>query len=194
MIAKKTRSLDGEAPMRLTILRHAPCIPDGRMVGRRDVASDCGDLTALERQRGRIGAPSQVIASPALRCRQTAKALGLSPDRFEPLLWEQDFGTWEDLAPDRLPDLGRLTPAQLARHRPEEGESFDDMAARVIPVLRSLDRDSLLIAHAGTVRAALSMVVGPAALSFAVAPLSLTILARHDDDWAVEAVNIRSDL
>ncbi|WP_265499441.1 histidine phosphatase family protein [Paracoccus beibuensis] len=179
--------------MRLTILRHAPCVPDGRMVGRRDVAANCGNLAALARQRGRIGAPTQVIASPALRCRQTAEALSLVPDRLEPSLWEQDFGRWEDLPPDRIPDLGQLPPDRLARHRPDGGESFDDMAARVIPVLQSLDRDSLLIAHAGTVRAALSMVVGAVALSFAVAPLSMTVLNRIGDQWSVEAVNIGSD-
>ena len=41
-------------------------------------------------------------------------------------------------------------------------------------------------------RAALSMVVGPAALSFAVAPLSLTALQRvgAGADWAVQTVNL----
>ncbi|TGN35032.1 histidine phosphatase family protein, partial [Paracoccus liaowanqingii] len=135
---------------------------------------------------------AQVVASPARRCRQTAAALGLTPDRFEPALWEQDLGAWEGLPPEALPDLGPLPPDALARHRPEGGESFDDMAGRVIPVLQALERDTVLIAHAGTVRAALSMVVGPAALSFAVAPLSLTVLRRAGDAWAVDCVNLRA--
>lgn len=176
--------------MRLTILRHAPCIPDGRMVGRRDVAADCSDHAAFQRQRQRIGTAGQIVASPALRCQQTAASLDLRPDRLEPSLWEQSLGVWEDLPHDQLPDLGPLPLEQLARHRPDGGESFEEMSGRVIPFLRSLDCDSLLIAHAGTVRAALSMVVGPAALSFAVAPLSLTVLRRHDATWSVEAVNI----
>ena len=46
-----------------------------------------------------------------------------------------------------------------------------------------------IIAHAGTARAALAMVIGPAALSFSIAPLSLTILTRTPGGWAVEAVN-----
>lgn len=176
--------------MRLSILRHAPSLSDGLLAGRRDVPADCADHATLARLATRIGQPRQVIASPALRCRQTAEALGLTPERLEPALWEQDMGVWEGLPPDRLPDLGPLSPAELARHRPEAGESFDDVAARVIPVLQGLRGDCLVVAHAGTARAALSMVVGPAALSFSVAPLSLTILRRMGDAWAVEAVNL----
>ena len=105
-------------------------------------------------------------------------------------LWEQDYGAWEGLDYARLPDLGPLTPAELSRHRPDGGESFQDMAARVLPKLKALDEDTLIVGHAGTVRAGLSLVVGHAALSFHVAPLSLTILRRSGGDWSVEAVNI----
>ncbi|MFN4102671.1 MAG: histidine phosphatase family protein, partial [Pararhodobacter sp.] len=85
-------------------------------------------------------------------------------------------------------------PEALARHRPEGGESFLDMAARVQPLLDGLREDTLIVGHAGTVRAALALVVGAQALSFSVAPLSLTILRRAGDDWAVEAVNITGPL
>lgn len=175
--------------MRLMILRHAPSLADGLLAGRRDVPADCRDAAAFARQAARLR-PAQVIASPALRCRQTAAALGLVPDRLEPALWEQDLGAWEGMDPSHLPDLGRLPLDALARHRPDGGESFDDMAVRVIPVLQALQRDTVIVAHAGTVRAALSMVVGPAALSFAMAPLSLTVLQRAGADWAVQTVNL----
>lgn len=178
--------------MRLTLLRHAPSLSGGRMAGRRDVPADCGDHVALSRQRARL-LPGRIIASPALRCRLTAAALELTPERLDPALWEQDLGAWEGTDPALLPDLGPLPPDALARHRPPGGESFDDMAARVIPVLRALERDTVIVAHAGTVRAALSMVVGAAALSFAVAPLSITVLRRAGDAWAVEAVNLRAE-
>lgn len=177
--------------MQLMILRHAPSLAGGLMAGQRDVPADCSDHAAFARQAARL-APGQIIASPALRCQQTTAGLGLKPDRLDPALWEQDLGTWEGMDPARLPDLGPLAPQDLARHRPEAGESFDDMAARVIPVLQALDRDTVIVAHAGTVRAALSMVVGPAALSFSVSPLSLTVLRRAGTDWAVEFVNLRA--
>lgn len=179
--------------MRLTILRHAPSLADGRMAGRRDVDADCSDKAALARQAARVAGAGMVIASPALRCQQTAAALGLTPTRLEPALWEQDLGAWEGLAPEALPDLGPLPAEALARHRPEGGESFDDMAARVVPVLQALQGDTLVVAHAGTVRAALSMVVGAAVLSFAVAPLSITVLRRFNAVWAVEVVNLRAE-
>ena len=179
--------------MRLILLRHAPSLTGGLLAGRRDVAADCGDRAALSRLAARIAADAadaDILVSPALRCRQTAEAIGLTPDRLDPALWEQDLGAWEGTDPARLPDLGPLSPDALAGHRPPGGESFTDMAARVIPVLTALDRDTVVIAHAGTVRAALSMVVGPAALSFSVAPLSMTVLRRAGADWAVDGVNL----
>ncbi|WP_252733738.1 histidine phosphatase family protein [Paracoccus marinaquae] len=175
---------------KLMILRHAPPLSDGRLAGRTDVAADCSDGAACDWMRARIGVSGEVLCSPARRCRQTAAALGLAPDRTCDWLWEQDFGIWEGLAYDALPDLGALPPAGLAAHRPEGGESFDDMAARIHAGISGLDHDALLVAHAGTVRAALALVVGPAALSFSVAPLSLTVLRRAGAGWAVEAVNV----
>lgn len=175
---------------RLLILRHAAPLTGGRLAGRTDVDADCGDAAAFGWMRARIGRVGHVLSSPARRCVQTAEALMMPPDATREALWEQDYGAWEGLAYDQLPDLGPLPPAELARHRPEGGESFDDMAARILPELRGITRDTLIVGHAGTVRAALSMVVGHAALSFAVAPLSLTVLRRAGSEWAVDSVNI----
>ncbi|WP_299909535.1 histidine phosphatase family protein [uncultured Paracoccus sp.] len=174
---------------RLYLIRHAPPLNGGRLAGRRDVAADCSDAPAFAALRARITHVPSIWASPALRCRQTAEALGLAAD-LHPELWEQDYGAWENLPFADLPDLGPLSPDELARHRPEGGESFAEMAARVLPRLAEAEGDTVIVAHAGTVRAALSMVVGPAALSFAVSPLSLTILRRSGADWSVEAVNL----
>lgn len=183
----------------VAILRHAPPLGQGRLAGRRDIQADCADDAAMARMRRRIAAllgPSPaLLSSPARRCLQTAAALGLGQPPCLPELWEQDYGAWEGQAYGELPDLGPLPVAELALYRPEGGESFEDMARRVRPVLAGLDRDTLVVGHAGTVRAALSMVVGPAALSFSVAPLSLTVLRRWgtggaDANWAIEAVNL----
>lgn len=175
--------------MLLTILRHAPPLNDGLLAGRRDIEADCHDLAAMERLSQCLERPTQTLCSPARRCLQTARALNLRVDEVAPELWEQDFGTWEGQPPAALPDLGRLSPDRLARHCPEGGESFQQMAARVQARLQRLDRDTLIVAHAGTARAALAMVVGPAALAFSIAPLSRTILRRAGTEWAVEAVN-----
>lgn len=172
------------------ILRHAPPLTDGRLAGRTDVNADCTDAAAFAWMRSRIGSAGRVLASPARRCLQTAQSIGHPPHATDAALWEQDYGAWEGMVYAALPDLGPLPAADLARHRPEGGESFDDMAARVHPVLHGLTEDTLIVAHAGTVRAALSLVVGPAALSFSVSPLSLTELRRTPAGWAIETVNI----
>lgn len=176
--------------VRILILRHAPAMPGGILAGRRDVDADCTAKDGLARIRIRIGTVPQIVSSPARRCLQTVQALGLRPDRECPELWEQDFGAWEGLPHAALPDLGPLSTAELALYRPPGGESFEDMASRVRPLLHELDRDTLVAGHAGTVRAALSLVVGHAALSFQIAPLSLTVLHRLSGVWSVESVNV----
>lgn len=175
-----------DPPARLMILRHAPLARPG-LAGRRDVDADCSNRAALDWAAQALRGAGVVWASPARRCRQTCAALGLSPE-YHPALWEQDFGAWEEPGAD-IPDLGPLPLAELAAHRPPGGESFLDMAARVQPMLEQAQGTTAIIAHAGTARAALAMVVGPAALSFSVAPLSLTILTRTPTGWAIEAVN-----
>lgn len=173
-----------DRPARLLIARHAPLAVAG-LAGRRDVPADCTDRGALDWLRGQLSGVDHIWSSPALRCRQTCAAMGLAPE-FLPDLWEQDFGAWEQ---DGIPDLGILPPERLAAQRPPQGESFLDMAARVQPLLARATGTTAIVAHAGTVRAALALAVGPGALSFSVAPLSLTILSHSSGGWAVEAVN-----
>lgn len=176
--------------MKLCLVRHAPLPPGIGLAGRRDLAAEFPDPAALEALRARIARfePDQIWTSPALRCRQTATALGLTATA-RPELWEQSFGNWEGLAPSKIPDLGPLSTEELAHHRPEGGESFWDMVARVRPTLEEATGTTLIIAHAGTVRAALSMAFGASALSFSVAPLSLTVLDGAPACWSIEAVN-----
>lgn len=168
---------------RLVIARHAPLARPG-LAGRRDVEADCSDRAALDWLAGQL-AGMPLRASPARRCGQTCAAMGLQP-QIDERLWEQDFGRWEDTGP---PDLGPLSPEALAAVRPEGGETFLDMVARLAPVFDEARGDLAILGHAGTARAALYRAVGPAALSFSVAPLSVTILIRSPGGWAVEAVN-----
>ena len=120
----------------IMLIRHAPALSEGRMAGRRDVAADCSDALALAALRGAVGVADHWRISPARRCVQTAVALwpDLSPEQ-DARLWEQDFGAWEGVAFADLPDLGVLSGAELAAHRPPQGESFLDLYARVTPAL-----------------------------------------------------------
>jgi len=179
----------------LILIRHAPALSAGRLCGRTDVAADCGDGAAIAALRAALGRPARIVTSPALRCRQTAAALWPGADTTEDAaLWEQDFGAWEGLDLAGLPDLGTLSAAALVAHRPPGGESFADLCRRVQPALAGLGRGggTAIVAHAGTVRAALAVALGAEApaLAFEVAPLSVTrIRALPGGAWSVGSVN-----
>lgn len=180
----------------LLLIRHAPADDGSRLHGRRDVAAVLPSATELVAVRRVIGRVDRVISSPALRCRQTAEALFPGqPATVEPRLWEQDFGAWEGKALADLPDLGPLTRDDLARHAPPGGESFAALYARCTPALTELAGTGgrvALIAHAGTIRAALALAAGSVAagLAFEIAPLSLTeIRCFGGEDWAIGHVN-----
>ena len=180
----------------IMLIRHAPALTEGRMAGRRDVASDCSDALAFAALRGAVGVVDHWRISPALRCVQTAAVLwpDVAPSQ-DARLWEQDFGAWEGVAFADLPDLGVLTGAVLAAHRPPEGESFLDLYDRVTPALAeaaALGGRVVIIAHAGVIRAALGLALGAAelGLAFQVAPLSLTtIVALPGGAFSIAGVN-----
>jgi alpha-ribazole phosphatase len=186
-----------ERPTELILIRHAPVAPDMGLAGRSDIRAHLPAPEAMARLALALGALDAIVTSPARRCRETAEALFSDrPVAADPRLWEQDFGAWEGRAPAEMPDLGRLGRAQLAAHVPPGGESFAQMQARVLPVIADLARRGgrvAVIAHAGTVRAALGIALGQpdAGLSFEVAALSRThLLALPGGAWAVRAVNL----
>lgn len=175
----------------LWLIRHAPVIGDGCLYGRRDLAARMPPAPVLT-----LPAGARLISSPARRCLETAGVLcpGRAP-QTDPDLWEQDFGDWEGMPYAELPDLGPLPPDKLAAHRPPNGESFVDVCARVAPVIRGLasGEDTVVVAHAGVIRAALAMATGhvPSALQFEIAPLSTTrITLLNSGDSIIRAVNL----
>ena len=181
------------AATELLMIRHAPVVADGRLAGRRDVAADFSRVS-VEGLRAEI-AGAALVASPARRCLETAAAVcpGVTPET-DLRLWEQDFGAWEGLPFADLPDLGPLSGANLAAHRPPGGESFADLCARVAPVLDTLAARGgqiAVVAPAGVVRAAIARATGDlaGALAFQVAPLSLTRIVAGPGGWSVACVN-----
>ena len=164
-----------EARSDIIIVRHAPAAHGGRLAGRRDVGLEPFDAAAARARLAPMLAGLRPVCSPARRCVETARAIWGAVPETDPRLWEQDMGDWEDMPFTDLPDLGPMDPPALAAHRPPGGESFDDLCARAVPALREM-AGCAVVAHAGTVRAALSIVAGAAALSFEVAPLSVTQL------------------
>lgn len=179
----------------LILIRHAPALSEGRLCGRTDVAADLSDGALVAAVRAALPTPGRLIVSPALRCRQTAAALWPDEGARDDRLWEQDFGDWDGRSYTDLPDLGPLSAADLAAHRPPGGESFADLCDRVHPALldHAAQGPATIVAHAGVIRAALALALGaiPGALAFDIAPLSVTRIARFSTGWQVRAVNWR---
>ena len=172
------------------LIRHARGLDGGALAGRRDIDADCSESAAIAALRARVGAigpQDTLISSPAKRCLQTAHALlGRAPDTCDPRLWEQDFGAWEGMAHRDLPDIGPLVQNELADFAPPQGESFIDVCTRVWPALLGLGAGRhIVVAHAGTIRAALGLALANGhmasahlGLGFSLANLSLTRISR----------------
>lgn len=185
----------------LILIRHAPSDADGRLCGRVDVPARIDGEPGIAALLGLLRGVETRVSSPARRCRETATAIW--PDgaavELDERLWEQDFGEWDGKPFADIPDLGPLPPEQLAAHRPPGGESFGDLVRRAAPALREIaeaNRETpvAIVAHAGTIRAALALALGAngPALAFEVAPLSVTRMRLlTSGDFSIACTNWR---
>ncbi|MGH3064745.1 MAG: histidine phosphatase family protein [Gaiellaceae bacterium] len=111
---------------------------------------------------------SAIYTSPLLRASQTAEILadrlGLESQWLEALR-EIDVGTWEgrtfDEVKSRYPERADMD----WRSGWKEGETYEELSARVIPALLELgiehpDESVLAVTHAGPIRAALTFAMG----------------------------------
>ncbi|MDW5598372.1 histidine phosphatase family protein [Conexibacter stalactiti] len=143
-----------------------------------------------------------LLASPALRCAQTAAAAELTP-RVDARLAECDFGAW---AGRSLADLHAEDPSAVGMWMgdpdaaPHGGESLRAFAARVAGWLdeqASDDGATLAITHGGVVKAALVHALGAPLDAFwriDVAPLAVTELHAHDGRWTITRTNCPLEL
>ena len=180
----------GEAE--LILIRHGETDSPGALNGRTDVG-------LAERPTALTFDPGTLWSSPAKRALETAG--GLFPGQAvkqDHRLWEQDFGAWDGVPFDALPDTGNLSLEELAVLQPEGGESHKQMLARISPALQeaiqvavSSDTRVTIVAHAGTVRAALflAMKSEAAPLAFQIAHLRATRFRCYPGGLAVRSVN-----
>jgi broad specificity phosphatase PhoE len=199
-------------PTRLFLVRHALVEPSARAIlyGSMDVAL-C-DLAMREEAAlyrwlaGRLPQPAAWYVTNLSRTRATAAAIFAAgypeqPVTAEPELREQDLGEWQGLPHEALVERLRHPPHPFWPHAAEEeppgGESFAALQGRVAPVLDRLAEahaggDVVVIAHGGSIRAALAHALGLTAhqaLVFSIRNLGLTRLEKHGADWRVAAVN-----
>ncbi|WP_282945125.1 histidine phosphatase family protein [Cellulomonas endometrii] len=145
---------------------------------------------------GDVDYPTELIASPMVRTRETAaiigERLGLTP-RVEEAFKEADFGAWQGLTAEEIEQRwpGELEPWHTrADVRPEGGgESIADVGERIGAALDRLlaagtARTVVVVSHAVSIRAALGRTMGAQPGSWSqlrVAPASVSIIRLFED-------------
>lgn len=186
-------------------IRHAPVSgPPGLLKGRLDLPSDTSDAALFTGQAALLPQGAVCITSTRLRTRQTYQALveaGFAggPPVAEPGFDEQDFGQfegriWGALGAEPAVAAFLADPANVA---PPGGESFAALVQRVGDAIarvgaRHAGEDIVVVAHAGTIRAALAVALGispAAALAFAIEHVSLTRIDAVGAAWRVLGVS-----
>ena len=162
----------------LYLFRHGQAAPPGVLAGRADYPLlPSGELQADWWGRTLSGVTFSIAwTSPLLRARQTAVRIlaGNSANTRTvlsvPALTEISLGAWEGKSTDWI--RRAYSAAWEARGRdfvhvpPPGGESFADLAARVLPAFAQLRSEaaghecSLLVAHQAVNRVLLGMVMG----------------------------------
>jgi broad specificity phosphatase PhoE len=153
------------------------------------------------------------VASNLRRTHETARAIWAADrDKFEgcalqqvAALAEQNLGDWQGLNRAEFFKQRKLTPGSFwfapADERAPGGESFADLVARVRGAIADLveqcrGRDIVVVAHGGTIRAAIAIALDlkpQAGLAFATDNCAITELdfyeANGGEGWRVMSIN-----
>lgn len=141
-------------------------------------------------------ATADYVASPLARARETMQivrgVLGLTPDDFgiDERLKEAHYGDWQGTLAADLPrvDAGGLSARTRDpfRWRPQGGESYEDLMARAVPWLESIERDTVVVSHGGVSRVLRGHILGLNLKSVPLldVPQDRVLLLRHNAiDW-----------
>jgi broad specificity phosphatase PhoE len=212
-----THERPGTTRTRWWWVRHAPVRSDGgRIYGQRDISCDCSDPLVFEALARVLPRGAIWYASNLARTRETAAAIWAAGDLAPETAGdsrphairdfaEQHLGEWQ--GHDRVgffqsrPENPRSFWFGPADERPPGGESFSDLVARtragmagIEPAVRG--RDVVVVAHGGTIRAALSVALElppDATLGFAVENCSITRLDHYETElgtgWRAVTIN-----
>jgi probable phosphoglycerate mutase len=116
--------------------------------------------------------PARAFASPLLRARQTAQALGLADVALDARLMEQNWGRWEGhtrgeiITRDGADCYIRAGADRGGAFRPPGGESTQDVLDRVAAFFKDMASgalaggDAVAVAHLGVLRAAYTLATG----------------------------------
>lgn len=152
----------------IEFLRHGETTMHGVLNGRNDPPLSSTGWAQVRRQaEGRTW--GTVITSPALRAHEPAKEIAAQSQvllRADARWWEMDYGDWDGKSfkelrsdPETRDALNRFS-ARPEEVTPPNGESWQDFSTRVSDALTDLDDDTLVVCHAGVIRAALNVTCG----------------------------------
>ena len=156
--------------MKLALLRHGPTDWNaaGRIQGHTDIPLSDAGLAKMAALRLPLEV-TRVYASPMLRARQTAEALGLPAPIYDARLMEQNWGVWEGLTREEIfaregaDAFIKAGSNQGEAFRPGGGESTGELHARVASFLKDVaegESDAVAVAHLGVLRAAYTLATG----------------------------------
>jgi broad specificity phosphatase PhoE len=178
---------------RLVLLSHAPTAATRHAAFPADEPLDQSGLAQATAAAGTIRRADTVYCAPAVRCTQTAAALGLTPV-IEPALRDCDHGRWSG---HTLNDIEAAEPDALAAWltdpaaAPHGGESVMDLLARATAWLHNLQPiagTALAVTHPAIIRALIIGAIQATPASFwriDVAPLTTTVLKGNGGRWTL---------
>ncbi|PZQ62787.1 MAG: histidine phosphatase family protein [Sphingomonas taxi] len=141
------------------LMRHGTPVLAGRLLGRTDCDATPAGVDACRRAAAACAA--RHVACSDLR-RATMCAAAITPAFRSDAAWrELDFGAWDGCDP------ATLDPEALAAFwrdpegcAPPGGERWSALVARVDAAVRAVASDTLVVTHAGAIRAALAGACG----------------------------------
>ncbi|WP_033073426.1 histidine phosphatase family protein [Sphingopyxis sp. MWB1] len=154
-------------PFALHLLRHgAPEVP-GLMLGHSDMAPTSDGIAACAAQVGDLHF-ERILSSDLARCRRAAEHIGAAHHVeaiIDPRWREMNFGAWDGQSATALdPALLERFWADPDDSPPPEGESWSALVGRVSAALAELAEQApvptLVVTHAGAIRAALHQLCG----------------------------------
>ncbi|WP_300380748.1 alpha-ribazole phosphatase [Henriciella sp.] len=162
--------------MAVSLLRHTtPLVAPGTCYGMTDLG--LAESFAEEAENILSGLPpvEQIVTSPLTRCQQLAdfmsKRLSV-PVTTDCRLREMDFGTWEGRAWADIPRAEiNAWVSDFMHARPHGGESVAMLRARTLEAIAELEnrqQETLIVTHAGVIKAALAAAETAASHSAAI--------------------------
>lgn len=148
----------------LHLLRHGAPETPGLLMGRTDGAPTADGIAACVAQAQDLGI-ERLIASDLRRSRAAGEAIGAAlgvPLIIDPRWRELDFGDWDGEAASTVDRdaFGRFWDDPDA-NPPPGGERWSALVARVsVAIVDLLPVPTLIVAHGGTMRAALNSLCG----------------------------------